>query len=129
MMKFPSLKLLADENISPRVVSFLREKGMDVMDAKEEKWHGKEDDYLLAKAVADNRFVLTHDSDFGTLAIKEGKAYYGILYLRLKMPNVLNIINIMERLLKLDTDFRQGSLVVVDDARVRIRLPENAREL
>ncbi|MGE0084575.1 MAG: DUF5615 family PIN-like protein [Desulfococcaceae bacterium] len=50
---------MADENISPRVVSFLRQKGTDVIDTKEEKWHGKDDGYLLEKAFTDNRFILT----------------------------------------------------------------------
>lgn len=43
-MKFRYLKMLVDENISPKVVSFLREKGIDVAETKERKWHGKEDD-------------------------------------------------------------------------------------
>jgi len=63
-MKFRSLKMLADENVSPRAVSFHREKGIDVTDAKERKWRGREDEYLLEKAYSKNRFVITHDSDF-----------------------------------------------------------------
>ena len=51
----PSLKILTDENISPRVVSFLRQQGINVIDTKEEKWHGKNDEYLLEKAFADYR--------------------------------------------------------------------------
>jgi hypothetical protein len=31
-MRLGSIKLLADENISPRVVAFLRSKGLDVID-------------------------------------------------------------------------------------------------
>jgi len=125
MMKFRSLKILTDENISPRVVSFLRQKGTDVIDAKEEKWHGKDDEYLLEKAFSDNRFILTHDSDFGTLAIKEGKNYYGIVYLRIKIPKVINIIRVIDKLLSLDTELYEGNIIVVDDARIRIRLPES----
>ena len=78
-MKFRSLKMLADENISPKAVSFLRQEGIDILDTKEEKWHGKNDEYLLEKAYSDNRFILTHDSDFGTLAVNERKNYYGII--------------------------------------------------
>lgn len=123
-MRFRTLKVLTDENISPRVVSFLREKGTDVIDTKEEGWHGKDDEYLLEKAFKDNRFILTHDSDFGMLAVKEGKDYYGIIYLRLKIPKVSNIINVMEKLWSLDVALSPKNLIVVDEARIRIRLPE-----
>jgi len=34
-MALPLLKILTDENVSPRVVSFLRGKGLDVIDVKE----------------------------------------------------------------------------------------------
>ncbi|MCP4113758.1 MAG: hypothetical protein GY749_50890 [Desulfobacteraceae bacterium] len=104
MMKFRSLKILTDENISPRAVSFLRKKGIDVIDTKEEEWHGKDDEYLLEKAFEDNRFILTHDSDFGMLAVKEGKDYYGIVYLRLRIPKADNVIRVMEKLLSLETE-------------------------
>nr|VFK39384.1 MAG: Predicted nuclease, contains PIN domain, potential toxin-antitoxin system component [Candidatus Kentron sp. TC] len=123
-MKFRSLRILTDENISPAVVSFLREKGMDVADTKERKWHGSEDEYLLEKAYSEDRFILTHDSDFGTLAINEGKRYHGILYLRLRRPKVSNVIKAMEQLFMLETEFQAGNLIVIDDLRIRIRLPE-----
>lgn len=124
-MRLHSLKILTDENISPGVVSFLRQQGIDVIDTKEEKWHGKNDEYLLEKAFADKRFILTHDSDFGTLAVKEGKNYYGIIYLRLKFPKVQNVIRALEKFLSLNIELYPGNLIVVDNARVRIRLPES----
>lgn len=95
---------------------------------KEEKWHAKDDEYLLEKAFADNRFILTHDSAFGTLAIKEGKDYYGIIYLRLKIPTASNAIRVMEKLLSVDRELLPGSLIVVDDARIRIRLHEKEQK-
>ncbi len=42
-MRFASLKILTDENVSPCVVSFLRQKGIDAIDVKEEGWQGKDD--------------------------------------------------------------------------------------
>jgi len=39
-MKINSLKFLTDENVSPKVVSYLRKKGVDVVDVKEKGWHG-----------------------------------------------------------------------------------------
>ena len=54
-MKFQTIKILADENISPKVVAFLRQSGLDVLDTKELHWHGQEDDELLKAAYKDNQ--------------------------------------------------------------------------
>jgi len=120
-MKFADLKLLADENVSPRVVSFLRQKGMDIIDAKEEKWQGKDDEYLLRKANEHKRFILTHDSDFGTLAINEGNPCYGIIYLRLRNLKVNNVVTVLEKLVHFERDISEESLLVVEYAKVRMR--------
>ncbi len=37
-MKFHQLRVLADENVSPKVVAFLRNHGLDVLDTKEQGW-------------------------------------------------------------------------------------------
>ena len=37
-MKLLDVKILTDENISPKVVSFLRNVGLDVLDVKEQHW-------------------------------------------------------------------------------------------
>jgi len=120
-MKISSLKFLTDENISPRIVSFLRKKGIDVVDVKEKGWHGNEDKYLMEIANKEKRFILTHDTDFGTLAINEGVPCYGIIYMRLRNLKVSNVINILEKLLVVDKDIPEGSVIVVGDTRLRIR--------
>ena len=120
-MKISSLKFLTDENISPRIVTFLRKKGIDVVDVKEKGWHGNEDKYLMEIANKGKRFILTHDTDFGTLAINEGVPCYGIIYMRLRNLKVSNVINILEKLLVVDKDIPEGSVIVVEDTRLRIR--------
>ena len=120
-MKISSLKFLTDENISSRIVSFLRKKGIDVVDVKEKGWHGNEDKYLMEIANKGKRFILTQDTDFGTLAINEGVPCYGIIYMRLRNLKVSNVINILEKLLMVDKDIPEGSVIVVEDTRLRIR--------
>jgi len=120
-MTFGSLRILADENISPKVVALLRDRKLDVLDTKEELWHGWEDDQLLDVAYRQRRFVLTHDSDFGTLAIHEGRQCFGIIYLRLRNARPDNVIAVWEKLLRLDREFSEGALIVVEEARVRVR--------
>jgi len=40
-MKLQSIKILTDENISPKVVITLRRLGFDILDVKEQHWYGK----------------------------------------------------------------------------------------
>ena len=120
-MKLASVKILTDENISPKVVYYLRNKGFDVLDTKEQKWFGKDDAFLLAQSLSTKRFVLTHDSDFGTLIINEGKSFYGIIYLRLKSPKTPNVIDVLDRLFFLDIEVATKQILVISEEKIRIR--------
>ena len=81
-MKLAQFKLLTDENIHCEVVALLRQRGFDVLDVAEEGLFGTTDVDLLRRAVSENRVVVTHDRDFGTLAILGGEPIVGIVYLR-----------------------------------------------
>ena len=120
-MKLQDVKILTDENISPKVVRFLRNVGLDVLDVKEQHWYGQNDEVLLDKAYRDRRFVLTHDSDFGTLAVNKGKPYYGILYLRLKNLKSTNVIRVCDRVFRKDLDVFSGTILIIEETRIRIR--------
>lgn len=126
-MKLHLVKFLTDENISPKVVAFLRHAGLDVLDTKEQKWYGKDDEALLTIAYQEQRFVLTHDSDFGTLAINKGIPYYGILYLRLKNLKPTNVIRVCEQVFHKDLDVYPETILVVEESRIRIRYPSDEK--
>lgn len=81
-MRCLSLPLLADENIHPGVVAALRARGLDVTSVVESGLCGAEDVAVLRCARADGRVVVTHDADFGTLAVRVGEPIVGIIYLR-----------------------------------------------
>ena len=76
------LRLLADENIDPQVIAYLRDAGFDVIDVFDAGLRGRTDQHLLDLAYQQQRVVLTHDSDFGTLAIHQNRPLIGIIYLR-----------------------------------------------
>jgi predicted nuclease of predicted toxin-antitoxin system len=124
-MTLKTIKILVDENVSPKVVAYLRNIGLDILDVKEQHWFGKADAELLAIAYAEQRFVLTHDSDFGDLAMNEGQPCYGILYLRLKNLKPVHVIHVCQRLFEKDLDISPGTILVIGDSRVRIRIIEH----
>jgi len=81
-MTLRDCRFLADENLHSAVIAHLRNQGVDVTSVREQGWSGTTDRELLHRAHADDRVILTHDSDFGLLAIRQGEPVYGILYLR-----------------------------------------------
>ena len=81
-MKLLNYAFLTNENINPIIVQSLRERGCDVFDVVEQRLNGNSDSFLLTLATNQNRIVLTHDSDFGTLVIADGKPFIGIIYLK-----------------------------------------------
>jgi len=81
-MKIKDLGILTDENIQPEVILYLRSEGFDVKDVKELKIAGTSDLRLLELATAENRIILTHDSDFGKIVFTKDVTFVGIVYLR-----------------------------------------------
>ncbi len=81
-MKLRGGRFLSDENIHADVVAFLRFEGCDILDVKEQELDGSDDLFLIRLSVAESRVVLTHDSDFGALAMAAQEPIFGILYLR-----------------------------------------------
>jgi len=64
------LPLLTDENIHPDVVHSTRAQGKDVRTVVDEGLRSSDDIVVLRHAHAMGRVVLTHDADFGKLAIQ-----------------------------------------------------------
>ena len=81
-MRLADHRFLTDENIDRDVMRYVCSRGCDVLDVAEEGLFGKSDAVLLRRAVAEQRVIVTHDSDFGTLAIQQGEPVIGVIYLR-----------------------------------------------
>ena len=63
------MRFLANENVTATVIRELRQRGHDVLSAKE-SMRSHKDEVILARAQAEERIVVTHDKDFGELAFR-----------------------------------------------------------
>ncbi len=81
-MDSDSFRFLTDENIDPDVVQWIRQRGHDVKDIKEEKLSGAVDITILDTANKEKRIVITHDSDFGKIIFSGYRLHTGIIFLR-----------------------------------------------
>lgn len=111
-MKLRDFDLLSDQNIHPDVVAHLRSIGFDVQSINELGFSTDADSVILQYAVAQLRVVITHDADFGTLAIKNGEQYLGIIYLRPGHIKPSETIHSVEQLLQLDPELTTPFILV-----------------
>jgi len=81
-MKIFEFPLLADENIHPQVVGDLSARGKDICSVLDSDLRGRDDTEILREAHRQRRIVMTHDSDFGQLAMQGGEEFTGILFLK-----------------------------------------------
>lgn len=117
--------LLADESVSPDAITGLRHRGCDVVGVVEQGLAGSSDVVVLRSALGEGRVVLTHDSDFGTLAIRGGEPVVGVVYLRPGHIDAARVLELVDALRALDIDAQPAFLVVAqrrgEQVRVRLR--------
>ena len=113
--------LVADINVASEIVQFLRSQGVDVVSACEEGWGSYEDEDILVTAHAMNRFVLTHDSDFGTLVVHQKHPNPGIIHLRPGGRPATEVIADLQELLERQVDWTPPMIAVYQSGRLRIR--------
>lgn len=110
-MSLNEIKYLADENIDREVVEFLLGKGIDILHVPEIGRSGNSDLNLMRLAHEQDRAILTHDSDFGTLAFVDNEPFFAIVYLRPGHFDPAFTIESLEQLLALDLDV-QPSIII-----------------
>jgi predicted nuclease of predicted toxin-antitoxin system len=81
-LKLRDFPLLSDENLDPDVVAHLRQAGFDVLDVVEAGLRGSIDVDLLRLATPQGRVIVSHDTDFGKLAILQNEPLIGLMFLR-----------------------------------------------
>lgn len=114
------MRFLVNENVTGTVIHELRQRGHDVLSAKE-SLRSKPDAVLLARAQAEQRIVATHDKDFGELAFRSHlPASCGVILFRLSGSNPESDNQRILEALESRTDWA-GHFSVVTDDRIRMR--------
>ena len=123
-MKLAAIPLLADENIDPQITAGAAAIGLDIMAAAVAGLIGYSDLDVIRHATGLGRAVLTHDADFGKLAVQQGEPLVGIVYLRPGHVGPQPTIDTLQQLLAVDPDLTPPFLLVAKrtGSHVRIRI-------
>lgn len=124
------MRFLADMGVDIRVVEWLRGEGHDAVHLRELGMHRAEDDAIRAKALAEDRIVVTFDLDFGTLATLAQDQAARVVLFRVSNARLSRVIERLGVVLSAAEDaLARSAVVLVEDTRLRIRyLPINRRE-
>jgi predicted nuclease of predicted toxin-antitoxin system len=114
------MKLFIDENVSRLVVDRLRVDGHDLTLAQDVAF-GRPDRELLALALQLGAIILTEDTDFGELVMREGLPSAGVVLLRLSGLARSLQPNYIAQTLATNSTAIDGSFTVVTPTNVRIR--------
>ncbi|MBK8195773.1 MAG: DUF5615 family PIN-like protein [Lewinellaceae bacterium] len=123
-MNLRQFRFLTDENIDRELVAFLRTEGFDVFDIKEEGLFRLSDRAILELAFAEQRVVISEDSDFGTLIFRDNVPFYGVVYLRPGHESPEVHLETFAAILNSDVDFSVPFILVAENTGeyIRIRL-------
>jgi len=114
------MEFIVDESTGTAVVEYLRSAGHDVL-AVYETMPQADDSDILARAVSEERIVVTNDKDFGELVFRSGQAHHGVLLLRLHDESAANRVRVVKAVLEQYADRLAGSFTVATDGSIRIR--------
>lgn len=122
------MRFLVDENLSPELADLLRAAGHDVVHVRDLGMKSANDLPILGRARADNRILITADTDFGGLLAHTGAPLPSVIQLRrLQGRRAAELADtVLRHLPDISQDLERGAIVAFDDARIRIRsLPVN----
>jgi predicted nuclease of predicted toxin-antitoxin system len=115
------MRVLLDENISRSICERLVFDGHDIVRCQDVA-AGKPDTEVLAFATANNLMVLTEDTDFGELVVRQRLPTAGVVLLRLAgMDRTAQPDYYLAQILSTQAQAISGNFTVITPTSVRIR--------
>lgn len=111
-MEIKSCSFLADENIPPTIIQFLRQLNFDFTSVLGEGLIGHSDETVTRRAFLEKRIVLTQDQDFGKLLRTTESDFIGIIYLRPGHINPTYHIETLKKLFEMNPQLEPPFIVV-----------------
>lgn len=117
------MRLLIDENLSPRVARLLREAGHDAAHVVEVGLGNTDDPVIMDAAADDARIIVTADADFGALLAARGTWSPSVVMLRssdhLTPDEQVRLVAVV--LTRVGDDLEDGAIASVTPERIRLR--------
>ena|SRR6266571_1132516 len=108
--------------VSLEVVRWLRNEGHDAVHLREESLGRLTDLNIFAKALVEDRVILTFDLDFGEIAALSRGTLAKVVVFRLRNARAANVIARLSTVLShAQAELDRGAVVSVEESRHRVR--------
>ena len=118
-----SVRVLVDMNLSPGWVEYFAKCGIDVVHWSAIGDPAAPDAELMEWARSNHAAIFTYDLDFGTALALTGVHGPSVIQLRgrevLPSQSGTTVVNVLQ---KYEAEIEAGALVVIDEARLRVRI-------
>ena len=117
------MRFLVDNPVSPLVAGMLRNDGHDAVHVRDYALESAADMIIFKRAYKENRIIISADTDFGMLIARSKQQKPSIILFhhsfshRPEQQAKLLISNLEQ----LSNDLEQGSIIVFEERRIRVR--------
>ena len=117
------MKFLVDMNLSPKWSAILHAEGWDSVHWSSLGPASAQDHDIMQRALDEQRVVLTHDLDFGAMLAATQAKGPSVVQVRTQDVRPPSLAPLLIPLLhQYQNELEAGSLLIVDEARTRVRL-------
>lgn len=117
------MRFLVDNALSPRVAKRLSEAGHDAIHVRNLGLQHAADEVIFEHAAAQQRVIVSADTDFGTLLATRRASEPSVLLFRGAAPRHPDALAdlLLQNLEQIAAPIQQGSVVVIEPERIRVR--------
>ena len=111
------MRLLVDENVHVKVISWLKEKGHDAIRVPS----GTKNGAVIKLAQSESRVLMTNDNDFENRFLYQPSQLKGIIVFKIHPPKLEKLLKALQQLLDEFPEHNfSGKLVILDEEGCRL---------